>query len=107
MTDKLAEGREEIAIIGMAGRFPGARNIDEFWRKICNGVDSIKSFTPDELKESGLDPKTLKSPKYVNRGGVLEDADLFDAEFFNISPKEAEFMDPQHRIFLECALGSP
>jgi len=102
-TDKIAGGREEIAIIGMAGRFPGARNTSEFWVNIRDGVESIRSFTPEELKASGLDPKILKSPRYVNRGGVLEDADLFDAEFFSISPKEAEFMDPQHRVFLECA----
>jgi len=101
--NELLENREDIAIIGMAGRFPGARNIDEFWQNLRDGVESIKTFMPEELKASGFDLKLLKNPKYVNAGGVLDDADSFEASFFGISPKEAEFMDPQHRIFLECA----
>ena len=101
--NQLDEQREEIVIIGMAGRFPGARNIDEFWGNLRHGVESITSFTPEELAASGVDLDVLKDPTYVNATGYLEDADSFDASFFGISPREAEIMDPQHRIFLECA----
>src|SRR5262245_58859274 len=92
-----------IAVIGMAGRFPGARNIDAFWRNLAAGIESISFFTDDELLASGADPALLKDPNYVKARGILGDADLFDAAFFGFSPKVAELMDPQHRLFLECA----
>ena len=95
--------REEIAIVGMAGRFPGAKNIDEFWRNLCKGVVSIKPFTIEQLKSSGVDKATLENPSFVNSGACIEDADCFDAAFFGFSPLEAKIMDPQHRLFLECA----
>ncbi len=95
--------REEIAIVGMAGCFPGAKNIDEFWRNLREGVGSIKPFTVTELKASGVDEATLQNPSFVNTGAVIEDADCFDAMFFGFSPLEAEIMDPQHRVLLECA----
>ncbi|MDB6109200.1 MAG: amino acid adenylation protein [Pedosphaera sp.] len=95
--------REEIAVIGLAGRFPGAANVDEFWRNLCQGVEAIRSFTPEELAASGIDPSVLKDPAYVNAGVVLEEADAFDAAFFGYPPREAELMEPQHRLFLECA----
>ena len=95
--------REEIAIVGMAGRFPRAKNIDEFWRNLCKGVVSIKPFTIAQLKASGVDKATLENPSFVNSGAFIEDADCFDATFFGFSPLEAEIMDPQHRLFLECA----
>jgi amino acid adenylation domain-containing protein len=93
---------EGIAIIGMAGRFPGAENVDEFWKNLVEGKEAISLFTDEELTESGLDPNTLRSRgHYVAARGVLKDADCFDAAFFGVHPKEAEVMDPQQRIFLE------
>src|SRR5258708_7103470 len=62
----------EIAIIGMAGRFPGAVDVDQFWRNLCQGVESVRSFTADELTASGIDPAVLEDPAYVNAGIVLE-----------------------------------
>jgi acyl transferase domain-containing protein/acyl carrier protein len=93
----------EVAIIGMCGRFPGARDIDELWQNLRHGVESISFFSDAELAALGMDPTTLSDPHYVKARGVLEDAELFDASFFGFTPKEAELMDPQHRIFLECA----
>ncbi len=92
-----------IAIVGMAGRFPGARNIDEFWRNLRNGVEAISLFTEEELRSAGVDSALLNDPSYVRANATLEDTELFDASFFGINHREAEIMDPQHRIFLECA----
>ncbi|MEW6734362.1 MAG: amino acid adenylation domain-containing protein [Acidobacteriota bacterium] len=94
---------EGIAIIGMAARFPGVDNIDQFWQNLCNGVESISFFSDEELLDAGVDPKLLKKPNYVKARGVLKDIELFDATFFGFSPREAELLDPQHRIFLEIA----
>lgn len=93
----------EIAVIGMSGRFPGARSVDEYWRNLRDGVESISFFTDQELESSGIDPKVLHDLNYVKAKGFLEDAELFDASFFGFTPREAEIMDPQHRLFLECA----
>lgn len=93
----------EIAIIGMAGRFPGAKNIDEFWQNLQTGIESISVFTDEELLASGLDAATLNNPKFVKARAILEDVELFDASFFGFNPREAEITDPQHRLFLECA----
>jgi len=93
----------EIAVIGMSGRFPGARSVDEYWRNLRDGVESISFFTDQELESSGIDPVVLHDPNYVKAKGILEDAELFDASFFGFTPREAEIMDPQHRLFLECA----
>ncbi|MEH2067461.1 MAG: SDR family oxidoreductase [Nostoc sp.] len=94
---------EPIAIIGMTGRFPGANNIEKFWQNLVNGVESITFFTDEELIASGVDPALVSSSNYVKAKGVLEDIEMFDALFFGFTPKEAELMDPQHRLFLECA----
>jgi acyl transferase domain-containing protein/glutamate-1-semialdehyde aminotransferase len=94
--------RDAVAIIGMGGRFPGARNVDEFWLNLCNGVESVRRFTAEELAASGVDPRVLNDMDYVPAGAPLEDADLFDAGFFGMMPGEAELMDPQQRLFLEC-----
>jgi acyl transferase domain-containing protein len=88
----------------MSGRFPRARNVEEFWRNLCEGVECISTFSAEELKAAGIDPAVMSNPNYVNRGGVVEDADMFDAQFFGFSPREAETIDPQHRLFLECAV---
>src|SRR4029453_3769125 len=93
----------DVAIVGMACRVPGARNIDEFWNNLRNSVESIKFFTDRELFAGGVPASVLNDPNYVKAAGVLPDADCFDAAFFGYSPREAELMDPQHRIFLECA----
>ncbi|MFW9261377.1 SDR family NAD(P)-dependent oxidoreductase [Nostoc sp. CALU 546] len=94
--------QEEIAIVGMSGRFPGAENIADFWRNIRDGVESISFFTDEELVSAGIDAALLNQSSYVKAGGVLEDVELFDASFFGFSPREAEITDPQHRLFLEC-----
>jgi amino acid adenylation domain-containing protein len=89
-----------VAIIGMSGRFPGARDVEEFWQNVAEGKVSISHFSPLELEarnSAGLE----RSPDYVAARGVLDDPGMFDAEFFGISPRDAESMDPQHRIFLE------
>ncbi|WP_397321395.1 SDR family oxidoreductase [Nostoc sp. UCD120] len=93
----------KIAIIGMAGRFPGAENIEQFWQNLKDGVESISVFSEEELIAAGVDQTLLNEANYVKAGGVLEDIDLFDAAFFELNPREAEITDPQHRIFLESA----
>src|ERR1044071_373667 len=93
----------EVAIIGMAGRFPGARTLDAFWRNLRDGVESIEFPSDAELLARGLDPARLADPLWVKAAAVLDDPDAFDAAFFGISHREAELLDPQHRVFLECA----
>jgi len=94
---------EGIAIIGMAGRFPGAKNVEAFWQNLRNGVESISRFSDEELQAAGVDAALLRHPSYVKAGVVLDDVEMFDAAFFGYTPREAELMDPQHRLFLECA----
>ncbi|MCK4897144.1 MAG: type I polyketide synthase, partial [Anaerolineales bacterium] len=99
----------DIAVIGMACRFPGAQNIGEFWKNLSNGVESIKFFTDQELIAEGVDPEVLRDPNYVKAASIIEGVDEFDASFFGYSAKEAKMMDPQHRLFLETsweALGT-
>jgi acyl transferase domain-containing protein/thioesterase domain-containing protein len=93
----------DIAIVGMALRVPGARNVAEFWQNLRDGVESIRTFSPEDLIAEGEDPERLHHPNYVPRGADLPDMEMFDAEFFGLNPKEAAIMDPQHRHFLECA----
>jgi natural product biosynthesis luciferase-like monooxygenase protein len=93
----------EIAIVGMVGRFPGARNVDEFWANLRDGVETIAFYSADELRASGVDQETLSDKHYVRAGAILPDIELFDASFFGFTPREAEITDPQHRLFLECA----
>ena len=93
----------EIAIIGLTGRFPKAKNIDEFWENLQQGRESISFFSDEELLLSGINSSILNDPNYVKAHAVLEDAEFFDASFFGFNPREAEITDPQHRIFLECA----
>lgn len=92
-----------IAIIGMAGRFPQAPNLQQFWENLCQGIESTSFFSDQELEQAGISAELLRHPNYVKARGVLEDADLFDAGFFGYSPREAELTDPQIRLFLECA----
>src|SRR5262249_19690774 len=93
----------EIAIIGMAGRFPGARSIDEFWRNLRDGVESVAFFTDPQLEAAGADRLLIQKPSYVKAVALLDGADQFDAAFFGYNPREAELMDPQHRVLLETA----
>ncbi|HEY0735637.1 MAG TPA: amino acid adenylation domain-containing protein [Herpetosiphonaceae bacterium] len=97
------ESMETIAIVGMAGRFPGAKTLREFWENLRDGVEGITFFSEDELAAAGENRALLEHPQYVKARAVLEDVDRFDAGFFGFTPREAELMDPQHRIFLECA----
>jgi|GEM_PF-628006 len=92
-----------IAVVGMSGRFPGARDVDGFWRNLRDGVDGISVFTEEELLESGVAPSLLRDPAYVRARGVLDDVETFDPAFFGLSPREATILDPQQRVFLECA----
>ncbi|HTU45299.1 MAG TPA: beta-ketoacyl synthase N-terminal-like domain-containing protein [Bryobacteraceae bacterium] len=92
-----------IAVVGMSGRFPGAKNIHQFWQNLRNGVESISFSSRREAVEDGVPPEVAEHPDAVFAGGVLEEFDCFDAEFFGFTPKEAEIMDPQQRVFLECA----
>jgi acyl transferase domain-containing protein/acyl carrier protein len=94
--------KDEIAIIGMVGRFPGANKVGSFWQNLRSGVESISFFTDEELISAGVDSGLLNNPNYVKANGILENIDLFDASFFGFSPREAEITDPQHRIFLEA-----
>lgn len=94
---------EAIAIIGMACRMPGARDVSEFWQNLCNGVQSITTFREEELRASGVPTELIKSPHYVRRRGIIDGADQFDAAFFGFTPRDAELIDPQQRVFLECA----
>ncbi len=92
-----------VAVVGMAGRFPGAQDVERFWSNLREGVHSITFFSDEELLEAGVDPSLVRNPDYVPAGGVLEGIELFDAGFFGFNPREAEVLDPQHRIFLETA----
>jgi acyl transferase domain-containing protein/thioesterase domain-containing protein len=93
----------EIAVIGMAGRFPGAAALSQFWRNLREGVESVKFFTGDELTAAGELPENLENPAYVRACPYLDAIDQFDAGFFGFSPRDAAIMDPQHRLFLEVA----
>ena len=103
-TTNLSEDEStDIAIIGMAGRFPGAATVDEFWQNLCNEVEAITHFSDEELLRAGVDPELLHDPHYVKAGAILEDIDQFDAAFFGLTPQETRVMDPQQRLFLETA----
>ena len=93
----------EIAVIGMAGRFPGANNISELWENLKAGKESITFFSAEELKEAGVNNFLLSDPNYVRARGTIENADKFDASFFDFYPREVEVLDPQQRKFLECS----
>lgn len=99
--DTVQSNNGDVAIIGLCGRFPGAGNVDEFWRNLCNGVESISYFTDEQIISEGIDAQIIQKPGYVKAWGVLDDVDIFDARFFGYNPREAETLDPQQRIFLE------
>ncbi|MCX7568805.1 beta-ketoacyl synthase N-terminal-like domain-containing protein [Tumebacillus sp. DT12] len=98
--DEKDETLQGIAIVGLSGRFPGAKNTAEFWQNLIGGAESIEVFSEEDLTESTVD---RTHPDYIPAGAVLEDADTFDAPFFDFLPSEAEITDPQQRLFLECS----
>ena len=95
--------RDAIAIVGIAGRYPGAPDVERFWANLRDGVEGIKFFTDEELRADGVDERLLRDERFVRARGALDGVDLFDAGFFGYTPREAELIDPQQRIFLECA----
>ncbi|HMB54497.1 MAG TPA: beta-ketoacyl synthase N-terminal-like domain-containing protein, partial [Thermoanaerobaculia bacterium] len=92
-----------VAVVGMAGRFPGAADLDAFWQLLDEGRSGIRFFSDEELLAAGVDPARLDDDHYVKGRGALDDADSFDAPFFDVSPREAQVLDPQQRVFLEVA----
>ena len=97
------EPEETIAIVGMAGRFPGARNLEELWENLRQGEEGISFFSAEELAAAGVSPQEMSAPGYVRAAPILEDIDAFDAGFFGFNRPDAEVTDPQHRLFMECA----
>jgi acyl transferase domain-containing protein len=102
MTKSQREGFD-VAVVGMAGRFPGARSLKEYWNNLLNGIETIRPFSEAELLRRGVDPEELRDPNFVPAAALVPDSDQFAASFFGYSATEAELMDPQHRLFLECA----
>lgn len=94
---------QSVAIIGAAGRFPGAADVDEFWANLAAGVDSIRHYSKEELRALGIPEDLLSNPSFVRAGARMPEAEDFDSEFFDMTPREAEITDPQHRVLLECA----
>jgi amino acid adenylation domain-containing protein/non-ribosomal peptide synthase protein (TIGR01720 family) len=93
----------EIAVIGMAGKFPGAKDCHQFWSNLKNGVESLCFFSDETYLKIGGNPERIKNPYFVSsNGGLLEDKEYFDAQFFHFTPREAEVMNPQTRLLLEC-----
>ncbi len=91
----------DIAIVGMSGRFPGASGVADLWAAIRAGRSGVTRFTDEELRAAGVPEELLADPGYVKAGAVIDGVELFDAGFFGFSPKEAQILDPQHRLFLE------
>jgi acyl transferase domain-containing protein len=103
MTSADNPDQNEVAIVGMGLRVPGAANAREYWRNLCAGVESVRFFSDEELLSAGEAPELLRKQNYVRAAAVLEGMDMFDGEFFGFSPKESAILDPQHRHFMECA----
>ncbi|WP_454561571.1 type I polyketide synthase [Mycobacterium haemophilum] len=92
-----------IAVVGMAGKFPGANDVSAFWTNLRRGKESIVTLSEQELRDNGVSDKTLADPAYVRRAPLLDGIDEFDADFFGLPPLAAQVLDPQHRLFLQCA----
>lgn len=97
-------GRDGIAIVGMAGRFPDAIDVDAFWENIKNGVESVRHYSDDTLRAAGVSEELLRHPAYVKSGVLLDGIEDFDAAYFGFTPREAEVTDPQQRLLFECAV---
>jgi phthiocerol/phenolphthiocerol synthesis type-I polyketide synthase E len=102
-SETVQEQGPAIAIVGMAGRFPGARDVERFWSNLREGVNAVTFFSDEELLAAGVEPRLLRDPSFVPAHGVIEDADRFDSAFFGFTPREADVLDPQHRVLLETA----
>ena len=94
---------DAVALIAMVGRFPGARNVEEFWANLRDGVESISFFSDEELLAVGVHQSQLNDPSYVKAKACVEDPEMFDPHFFGFTPREAAITDPQQRLFMECA----
>ena len=92
-----------VAIVGMSCRLPGAPGIETFWENLRSGVESVRTFSDEELLAAGVSAEALSDPRWVKAGALVDGTDLFDHGFFGLNRREAEIMDPQHRVFLECA----
>lgn len=103
MKDQATFNDRDIAVVGISARFPGAEDKAMFWKNLLDGVETISTFTEEELRASGIEEEMISSPNYIPRRGILGNAQYFDANFFDITPRDAEIMDPQHRVFLECS----
>ncbi|HEY3328727.1 MAG TPA: type I polyketide synthase [Capsulimonadaceae bacterium] len=101
MSETTQTHRESIAIIGLAGRFPGASSADEFWLNLRDGVESITHLSDKDVLGAGISPELASNPDYVKARAVLADADTFDAPFWGFTPRDAEMADPQQRVFME------
>lgn len=99
----LQDNQYDIAIIGMSCRFPKSASLEEFWMLISQGQEAMRIFSQDELLDAGLSEDLILNPNYVPVSGYVENADYFDASFFDFHRKEAEITDPQFKMFLECA----
>lgn len=97
------ESLGKIAVVGMTCRLPGARTCEEFWQNLHDGKETVKFFSDQELLAKGVDPSEFSQPNFVKARGYYEDTYKFDARFFGYTPRESELIDPQQRVFLECA----
>lgn len=93
----------DIAIVGMAGHFPGAPDVDQLWQRVAAGDDCLTDLSLDDLEAEGVPRSDATASNYVRRSGVLREVEYFDPGFFGIGPRDAAIMDPQHRHFMECA----
>lgn len=98
-----AQDALHVAIVGMAGRFPGSETLEQFWENLRDGVEGIRFLSDEELDSLGVPRATRRKKNFVKAAALLKDVDKFDAGFFGFPPREAEVLDPQHRIFLECS----
>ncbi len=107
-----AEGRKrrhagtrarDVAVVGLACRFPGAANAAQFWQNLAGGVESISSLSEEQILAAGIAPKLARDPRYVRAAAILDGVEQFDADFFGYTAREAQLMDPQQRVLLECA----
>jgi acyl transferase domain-containing protein len=99
----MSDNANDIAIVGVSLRVPGAKNAREYWKNLLGGVESIRTLTHEELIAAGENPEQMSKPGYVPRAGLLDGMEMFDGEFFGFGPKESAILDPQHRHFLECS----
>ena len=97
---------EPIAIIGLAGRFPGAKNVSQLWQNLVAGVESLQVFSDAELAAAGVPERLIAHPDYVKNGVLLDHIEEFDAPYFSLTPREAQIMDPQQRVLFECAVDA-